>query len=475
MEPWAVSLFVGAVHILLAVVVSAHIVLTKPDVRAAIGWTGLVWLAPVAGSAIYAVFGINRLRRQAGQMRRGRELPDEPGAPPPREIDIPDGVPASVLPLARLVGRVTGTPLMTGNTVDMLVNGDEAYPSMLAAIDGATRSIILATYIFNHGQVADRFKEALSKAIERGVEVRVLIDSVGARYSRPEVLRSLRAQGIKVARFLPTIPWRHPYVNLRNHRKLMVVDGTIGFCGGLNIQDACMLSLHPDKPVLDTHFRLCGPVVAHLMTALAFDWKFTTKEALDGPLWFPHLEPAGTVLARGIPEGPDEDFETLPVTFLGALSQAQRTVRIATPYFLPDPTLIDALRVAALRGVQVDILLPAQGNLRFVEWAANAQLGQIVRWGCRVHCSPPPFDHSKLFVIDDAWCLVGSANWDPRSLRLNFEYAVECYSTALATRLASAFDAKIAVSHQLTAEDIGKRTLPVRLRDGIVRLAQPYL
>ena len=236
-----------------------------------------------------------------------------------------------------------------------------------------------------------------------------------------------------------------------------------------------MLSLHPAKPVLDTHFRLCGPVVGHLMHALAFDWKFTTKEELDGPLWFPRLGPAGTVLARGIPEGPDEDFETLPVTFLGALSQAQRTVRIATPYFLPDPTLIDALRVAALRGVQVDILLPAKGNLRFVEWAANAQLSQIVRWGCRVHCSPPPFDHSKLFVVDDAWCLVGSANWDPRSLRLNFEYAVECYSTEFATRLASAFDAKVATSQQITAEDIGKRTLPVRLRDGIVRLAQPYL
>ncbi|HXF17896.1 MAG TPA: phospholipase D-like domain-containing protein, partial [Burkholderiales bacterium] len=184
---------------------------------------------------------------------------------------------------------------------------------------------------------------------------------------------------------------------------------------------------------------------------------------------------AGSVLARGIADGPDEDFEALPLTMLGALSQATRSIRIVTPYFLPDPTLIDALRVAALRGVRVEVLLPARGNLRFVEWAATAQLAQIVRWGCRVYLSPPPFDHSKLFLVDGLWCLIGSANWDPRSLRLNFEYVVECYSEELVSRITQVSDAKIAAAQLLTIEALESRSLPVKLRDGIVRLAQPYL
>ena len=479
-EPWAVSLFVSAVHLILAATVSAHIVLTKPDVRAAIGWVGLVWLTPVVGSVLYALFGINRLRRQAGRMRRGREplWTEASGALVrlPYEVALPDGVPPAVRPLATLVGAITGTPLVAGNAVDLLVNGDEAYPAMLRAIDGAAGSIALATYIFDRGHISDQFIGALARAVRRGVAVRVLIDGVGARYSHPPIVGALRAHGITVARFLPpTTPWRHPYFNLRNHRKLMVVDGNIGFCGGLNIQDGCVLGLNADDPIQDMHFRVRGPVVGQMMKALAFDWTFTTREELAGPAWFPALGPAGAVLARGIPDGPDEDFETLLITILGALSQATRSVQIVTPYFLPDATLIDALRVAALRGVQVDIVLPARGNLRFVEWAATAQLAQIVRWGCRVHLSPPPFDHSKLFLVDGVWCLTGSANWDPRSLRLNFEYVVECYSVELVSRIGKVLDAKIASARRLSITDLDARSFPIKLRDGIVRLAQPYL
>jgi cardiolipin synthase len=478
---WSLSVFISAVHVLLALTVCAHIVLTKPDVRASIGWVGLVLLTPVVGSVLYALLGINRLRREAGRMRRGRTLlwlaPPDTFILPKNQVALPEGISLGTRPLATLVGTLTSAPLVAGNAVDLLVNGDEAYPAMIAAIEGATRSVALATYIFDRGQAADQFIAALARAVKRRVKVRVLIDGVGARYSHPPIVRALRAHGIPVARFLPTtlLPWRHSYLNLRNHRKMLVVDGAVGFCGGMNIRDACVLALKTDSPVLDLHFRFRGPVVAQIMTALAFDWKFTTRERLAGQDWFPPLAPAGDVFARGIPDGPDEDYEALLITILGALSQATRSVRIVTPYFLPDPTLIDALRVAALRGVQVDVLLPARGNLRFVEWAATAQLPQIVRWGCRVHLSPSPFDHSKLFLVDRAWALVGSANWDPRSLRLNFEYAVECYSSEFVARLDKVFEEKLAAARLLTLEDLDGRSLPVKLRDGIVRLAQPYL
>jgi len=467
-------------HVLLAIAVSVHIVLTKEDVRAAIGWTGLVWLTPVIGSVMYGLFGINRIRRQAGMMRRGRQLADSRTAGlaathGPDQL-LPADTPSSLLGIATIGGRVTGLPLTPCNAVDLLVNGDEAYPAMMAAIDEAKRSVGLATYIFDRGVAGDGFVAALGRAVARGVEVRVLIDGVGARYSRPPVFRALRERRVRVAEFLPPrIPLVQPYSQLRNHRKLMVVDGQVGFCGGMNIRDDCLLALKLPSATQDVHFRLRGPVIQQLGQTFAFDWAFTTKERLDGERWACDPQVAGNVVARGLPEGPDEDFETLMLVLLGALSQARRSIRLATPYFLPDLPLVDALRTAALRGVLVDIVLPERGNLKMVEWAAMAQLGQVLKWGCQVYLSRQPFDHSKILVVDGNWSLVGSANWDPRSLRLNFEYNVECYSTELAAQLESLLDQKIASGRRMTLADLEGRPLPLRLRDGIARLAQPYL
>ncbi len=479
MTPDSLQLLIAVVHVVLAIGVSAHIVLTKHDPRAAIGWIGLVWLTPVVGSAMYVFLGVNRIRRRAGELRRDRTAAGTTRTGshlvPQRGLALSE-VPEALRPMATLTSRVTGAPLVGGNDVEPLVNGDAAYPAMLAAIDGAQRSIALATYIFDRGAVADQFILALARAVSRGVQVRVLIDGVGARYSHPPIIATLRTNGIRVARFLPSsFPLPHPYFNLRNHRKLLVVDGAVGFCGGMNIRDGHMLSLGPRGPTQDIHFRFRGPVVRQMMSVLAFDWTFTTGEELQGDEWFPPIDAAGSVIARGIPDGPDEDFEALLFTFLGALAQARRTVRIVTPYFLPDPALIDALKVAALRGVEVQIILPARGNLRTVQWAQTAQLGPIIHSGCHVYLTREPFDHSKMFVVDGAWSLVGSANWDPRSLRLNFEYVVECYSTALAAQLDAMIDAKRTGARELTRADLRMRPLPVKLRDGVMWLAQPYL
>jgi cardiolipin synthase len=469
---------VAVLTVLLAVIASAHAVLYKRDSRAAVGWVGVIWLVPIIGPVLYVLLGINRIRRQAAQLKEAHlEVSGAHPLPPARHTttELPAEV-EHLRTLSELVDRVAARPLTLGNAVVPLVNGDAAYPAMLDAIDGAQRSIALSTYIFDHDAAGRLFEDALARAVRRGVEVRVLIDTVGARYSWPPIVRVLRNRDVPVARFGRTLlPWRMPYFNLRNHRKLLVVDGRIGFTGGINIREGCLLERNPPRPVQDLHFRLDGPVVAHLMQTFGEDWAFTTKEELVGDAWYPHLEPAGQMVARGVNDGPDEDFEKARFVFLGALACAQRSVRIVTPYFLPDQGLITALDVAALRGARVEVVLPEKNNLALVQWASWAQLWQVLARGCRVFLTPPPFDHSKVMVVDDGWVLFGSSNWDPRSLRLNFEFGVECYDAGLASEVSGLIDRKLARARELSSADVNARPLPIKLRDGIARLAAPYL
>ena len=466
--------------VLVALGTTAHIVLFKSDVRAAIGWAGLVWLAPFVGALLYWMLGINRIRRRAGRMRRGialsSDFTQEIAAKQQEAQFLPATMPGRFAALATAVGTTSGQQLMPGNTVDPLVDGDEAYPAMLEAIDSATRTVAMTSYIFDNDRSGAMFADALARAVGRGVVVRVLIDGVGARYSKPPITGVLAARGITTARFLPHIfPLANPYFNLRSHRKILVVDGRIGFVGGMNVREGCLLAEPSKEPTQDIHARVTGPVVRQLMETIAFDWNFTTKEVLEGPDWFPELEPTGPVVARGIPDGPDEDFETLHDTILSALSVAHHSVQIVTPYFLPDEPLIDALRVAAMRGVRVDLVLPEKNNLTVVAWAAMAGLWHVLKWGVRVWFSRPPFDHSKIMVVDGTWSMLGSANWDPRSLRLNFEYNIECYDAGLAAKLGDIIQGKIATGRLFPPAEWQQQTLFQRLRGGVARLGQPYL
>jgi len=461
------------------IVASAHAILYKRDVRAAIGWAGLIWLVPGIGAVLYLLFGINRIKRRATALREG--LPRrEAGSRSEIELDdLVARLPAEAVhleTLAELLGRVQHRPLVDGNAITILRNGDEAFPAMLEAIAGARRSVALATYIFEGDRVGERFRAALAAAVARGVEVRVLVDDVGRRYSLRSGGTVLRRAGIPAARFNPTsIPWHWPYANLRNHRKILVVDGAVGFTGGLNLRDGHLLGERPRHPVRDLHFRLEGPVVGQLMETFREDWLFTTGERLEGEAWLPSLERRGETPARALLDGPDEDLEVLHWKLLGALATARSSVRIVTPYFLPGVALVHALGTAALRGVEVDVVLPAQGNLVLVQWAAMAQIWQVIERGCRVWLTPPPFDHTKLLVVDGAWASFGSSNWDPRSLRLNFELDVECYDPRLARELEAEVAARIAIARPLTLAEADGRSLPVRLRDGVARLFAPYL
>lgn len=461
-----VEFFVGVV---LALCATTHILLRKRDVASAVGWIGLTWFAPFTGSILYVLMGINRVQRRAQQHRpqRRRRVP--------RQQDTTGD--AELSQLQRGIGRITRRPLVFGNTIRVYNDGDEAYPPMLEAIASARQSVGLSTYIFHDDQWGGRFIDALSQAQQRGVAVRVLIDGVGGGYFRSPAYHRLRREGVVAARFLHSLlPWRMPFVNLRSHKKILVVDGRVGFTGGMNIADQNVMATHPKAPVQDTHFRLEGPIVSQLTDNFLQDWAFATGETLDGTAWFPDADRNGgsrAAPARIVDAGPDSDVEKVEFAILEAVACARTSIGVMTPYFLPDDRLITALSLASMRGVAVSIVIPQKSDHKVVDWATRPNIGPLLKDGVKIWRSPPPFRHSKLLVVDEEWCLFGSSNWDIRSFRLNFELCVEVYDRDLGRALAAQVDR--CRGSKLTQAELDARTLPVRLRDAAVRLTLPYI
>ncbi|MBC2774858.1 cardiolipin synthase [Rhizobium sp. AQ_MP] len=474
---WAETLAV--LSVVFGTVAATHAAMTKREVRSALGWVGIIILSPLVGAMIYAVAGINRIRRATLISRRALEL-DEIW----RNLSlyavsgdtVADRYGTRFGQMKLLGDRVTRHPLSSGNRITLLSAGDEAFDAMCQAIEAAEHSIILETYIFDRDPIGLRVADCLIAAHRRGVAVRVVVDAVGARYSVPSIIGHLEQGGVPVATFNGQVIMglRLPYANLRTHRKILVVDGAIGFVGGMNIRAAFA---GPDAS-RDTHFCVTGPVVADILAVAAEDWHFETGEVLLGPEWRVQLRdavPGAGVAIRAVVSGPDTHIETNHRLLLGAFSVAEHSIRIVSPYFLPDTTFIAALNTAARRGVQVDVIVPSQNNLAIVARAMMGQFDQILREGCRVHFSTGPFDHSKLMVIDRQWCFVGSSNLDARSLRLNFEIDLEVYDRLFAEQISDGIDKRIATAQQLTLEALKARSLPNRLIDRLFWLGSPYL
>jgi len=429
-------------HVVVASLVSAHILLHKENVRSAVGWMGLVILSPFIGSFAYWIFGVNRIRREFS-----------------RPIDEAADEQFHAL----------------CEPVQVLVDGDEAYPAMLAAIDGAQRSVALSSYIFDRDESGLRFVGALAAAAERGVDVRVLVDDVGIRYSRKPVDHELAARGVRTARFMPS--WKLSalgFINLRSHRKLLLVDGDAAFIGGMNIRHGHCVQANPPSPVQDVQFQVRGPVVTALARVFEQDWEFTTGESIRLPAsGMSAAGHQGTV--RVIADGPDDGLDKLQWTFLAALSRSRRVVRIVTLYFLPNEVLISGFEVALMRGVTVEIVVPGRSNLFYMDAPMRAVFERLVKRGVDVYLAEPPFDHSKIFLVDDEWCSIGSSNWDDRSLRLNFELNLEIIDARLAEELHALVDRKRAASRRLTAEELAATPLGWRLVNRFMRLFSPYL
>ena len=491
-DPGTAFSLVGVLYLLLSIAAGTHVVLNKQNEAAAFSWLGIIVLAPLIGAVLYWLFGINRIRRRAQA-----ELPDYTisvkESVGEQMADI-DAMPDSWQGHMRLGMGVHDTHYVSGNRVEPLINGDEAYPAMIDAINEASHSVYLSSYIFEYDQVGVQFVEALVNAHHRGVAVRVMIDGLGVGYgfSLVRADRVLRRRGVKTARFLST--WSSNgtrFINLRNHRKILSVDGELAFVGGMNIRAGNLVGTTPDNVAAadtetalesailnvgkhltqDVHFKVQGPVINQINAVFAADWQFAAREKLKPPIW--RGGHVGPVFLRALLDGPDDNYQKLQLTLLGAIQIAESRICIVTPYFLPDKTVLSALQLAVLRGVRVDICVPEHNNLLIVGWAMRANRRRLLQIGVHLHESAAPFDHSKLFIVDDYWSMVGSSNWDSRSLELNFEINLECYDPAMNRELADIIEGKLAHSREVL-ECTDRHFLP-RLRNNFFRLFSPYL
>jgi len=467
------------VHVVLALSCISHILLYKRDPRSALGWivlsTLLIWLGPF----IYWVFGINRVQRRAQRLmdksvQRSTVASDELCLSIPELATSRQGN-KSLDIFTQVSNRLCQMPLTIGNQINMLINGDQAYPAMLEAINNAERSIYLMTYIFDSDDTGAIFIDALERCNNRGVEVKVLIDGIGELGRLRRASTMLRNKGIAVQRFLP-LTLVHPqlYLNLRNHRKLLLVDNQVAFTGGLNISSRHQLNdNHQETRVEDIHFKITGPVVHQMESVFKDDWEFATGEKLE--VSTSRYSCGGASLCRVIVDEPSERVDRLAMTLMGVISAAQRRIVIMTPYFLPPRELISAMQSAALRGIEITILLPHKNDSRLVHWATRNLLWQFLQFDIKIYYQPPPFVHTKLFIVDDDLVFFGSANLDPRSLRLNFELNVEAYNSELVQQLTNYIDDKIKSSQLYTMHDVENRSLIVKYRDAIAWLCSPYL
>jgi len=309
------------------------------------------------------------------------------------------------------------------------------------------------------------------------VDVYVLIDGVGTCYTLPSPITVLTNSGVRNSTFIPLSLFPPSvHLNLRNHRKILLIDSVSAYTGGMNIGDHHVADRDGHIRTTDTHFRLNGPIVSQLEQVFCRDWEFASGESL-----IPRIPPPSAIAstadswARVITDGPDDDLGKLALVINSAISAATHSVRIMTPYFLPAREMIATLKSASLRGVSIDIVLPERSNLRIADWASRNLLWEILKWDVNVYYQPSPFAHTKLFIVDDTYFQVGSANLDPRSLRLNFEIAVEVVDETLASKLGARFDQVVRRSRVVTLDEVDNRSTAQRFRDSLAWLFTPYL
>lgn len=465
---------IGGILFLACLLALVHAVSFKRDSRSAALWVLIILFTPVLGVVFYVLFGLNRIgriKRKARRMRGDWRTHLNPSQSHPHFKDE-GSVPAFWKKMIPIGARITGNPISTGNEFRTLYGPREAYPAMLAAIRAAKSRVWLETYIFDRDQIGIQFCDALEDAVQRGVEVRVLVDALGSYYSFPSIGRELARRKIPFALFLPVFSVRKfslQFLNLRNHRKLLICDESQVFMGGMNIRA---------HDIFDLHFEVTGPVVTTFENVFAEDWLFAAGEKLArlsaaAPQRHSLGEDRGR--ARVLVDGPDGSDDRLLWLWIQAIYSAEKEIQIQTPYFVPDQVMISALAGAAIRGVKIQILLPADNNLPWVAWATQSMLWQLLQFGVEVRFSQKGFDHGKWFSVDGVYAVIGSSNWDQRSWRLNFELNLEIFDLPFVKHAAQEFEARWNASLEVTLKQMDARRIAIRFRDGFARLFAPLL
>jgi cardiolipin synthase A/B len=357
----------------------------------------------------------------------------------------------------RTIDGLLGSSLSQGNRIETLRNGDAIFPAMLEAVRSAERTITFETYIYWSGFIARDFAEALAERAEAGVEVRVLLDWQGSVPMDRDLVEMMEAAGVRVERFRPIHWYTLDKINNRTHRKLLVVDGRVGFTGGVGIADEWLGDARHPGEWRETHYRVEGPTVAGLQEAFADNWIEATGEVLQGDGFFPPLEPVGDSLAHMVKSSTGA-ANRMHMMMMTAIASAESHVRIGTPYFVPDEVAKAQLLEARARGIEVEIIVPGPHMSKdFVRNASRHFWGPLLEAGVRIHEYQPTFFHAKIVIVDEAWATVGSSNFDERAFRLNDEANLGVFDPAFVREQVAIFEEDLGRTREITLEEWEQR------------------
>jgi cardiolipin synthase len=364
-----------------------------------------------------------------------------------------------------------GRPFIGGNKIETLVNGVQIFPAMLDAIHSAKQTITFETYIWSKGKISEQFKEAFCERARAGVKVDVVIDGLGSFRLSHEDFEELKAAGVHIVKFQRD-KWYdvHFQMNHRTHRKVMVIDGKIGFIGGSCVHDAWLGNAETPEQWRDNHFKIEGPAVTHLQGIFANNWRQTTGEVLEGTNFFPQLKPVGNLLVQSHMSGPKDNQESIRIAFLYSMSSAKKSIRISHAYFLPDDLMKQTILNALKRGVKVEIIVPGKLDSKIIKAASRANWGELAQAGAKFYRYGPAMYHVKEMIIDDDLVITGSANFDNRSFRINDEADINVLSREFAAQQIKIFEMDKNQSKPLTVAELNNRSLMTKISDGVASL-----
>ncbi len=457
--------------------VTVRLLIERREPASTISWLFAVNVFPYLGPLLYLVFGRQRLEKQA--KKRSEEIFDgvqdheiDPSRMSPEAQASLNATYPLETTVARIAGRVSRYRTTQNNKIEIIDNPNIALIKMQQAIDEATKFVHLEYYIINSDEVTDQLFSSLEKALDRGVQVRILYDALGSLFLKKHTFQHLVAKGAKIAGFHPFRLFSLRFnLNFRNHRKILLVDDNIAFTGGTNIGKEYLGRLSPTQ-WLDYTVRVEGPVARQLQDVFCADWYFTTDEDLK-PSDATMNGSFGDAVVQVLESGPDTEFKALYQSMFMAISQAKKEILLTTPYFIPDPAIYTALQVAALQGVSVRIILPQKNDAPMVQRASRSFYDELLSVGVEIYEYVPRILHAKMMIIDGRMTFIGSANMDIRSFRLNFELNLLIFGGKTAEQTRQFFLKDLSMSQKIDLAEHRKRPIHTKLAENICRLLSP--